>query len=98
MVVHGIESLLLPGNTSLAATLAANATKPAGRHLLLSFYDMAALDGSGAASRALLNWGWGMSAGPTAEMDAAQGAIQAAASGDESVYQATQQVCGAASL
>jgi predicted protein tyrosine phosphatase len=92
MVVHGIESLLLPGNTSVAATAAANATKPAGRHLLLSFNDMAALDSSAFASRGLLGWGWGMEGGPTAEMDAAQGAIEAAANGDESVYQATQQV------
>jgi hypothetical protein len=93
MVVHGIESLLLPGNTSLAATTAANATtKTAGRHLLLSVDDVAAVDGSAFASRGLLGWGWGFCAGPTAEMDDAQGAIEAAANGDESVYQATQQV------
>jgi hypothetical protein len=92
MVVHGIESLLLPGNASLAATTATNATKTAGRHLLLSDDDVAAVDGSAFALRGLLGWGWGFSAGPTAEMDDAQGAIEAAANGDESVYQATQQV------
>jgi hypothetical protein len=92
MVVHGIESMLLPGNTTLAAAAPANATKPAGgRHLLLP--SLAVLDDSGAAAgRGLLGWGWGMSAGPTAEMDDAEGAIEAAADGDESVAAAAQQV------
>lgn len=92
MVVHGIESMLLPGNATLASITPANATKPSGRHLLLSSLAFASLDGSGyGGSRALLGWGWGMSAGPTAEMDDAEGAIQAAADGDESVAAATQQ-------
>lgn len=109
MIVHGIESILLPGNTTSAATTttaaatgptasATTAAAPAGgnatktgRHLLLSTEVLAAVDDSAAAGRALLGWGWGFSGGPTAEMDAAQGAIEAAADGDESTAQAAQQ-------
>jgi hypothetical protein len=110
MIVHGIESILLPGNTTSAATTttaaatgptasATTAAAPAGgnatktgRHLLLSTEVLAAVDDSAAAGRGLLGWGWGFSGGPTAEMDAAQGAIEAAADGDESTAQAAQQV------
>jgi uncharacterized surface protein with fasciclin (FAS1) repeats len=84
-VVHGIGSVLNP--TAAAVTTEKAATKPAAKPAAAAAAPAAAAK---TGSRKLLDFGWGAMAGPTAEQDAAQQAIQNAVSGDESVANAAQ--------
>jgi uncharacterized surface protein with fasciclin (FAS1) repeats len=76
-VVHGIGSVLLP-NAAPAVTTEKGATpaaKPAAA---------APAAAPKAPGRRLLDWGWGMSAGPTAAQDDVSGQIEQAVNGNES--------------
>jgi hypothetical protein len=83
-VVHGIGSVLDPNAAPAVTTEKAAAAGTAA----------AAAAGTAAkktGSRKLQQFGWGMSAGPTAEQDDIAGQIQAAVNGDESVAQVADQ-------
>lgn len=73
-VVHGIGSVLLP-NAAPAVTTEKGAT-PAAKP---------AAAAPKAPGRRLLDWGWGLSAGPTAAQDDVHGQIEQAVNGNESV-------------
>lgn len=83
-IVHGVGSVLLPG----AATPAA---KPAAAAAATPAATPAKTGRKLSATRNLLDFGWGMSAGPTAEGDAAAADISNAVNGDESVASASAQ-------
>jgi hypothetical protein len=87
-VVHGIGAVLNPAASAPVTTeKAAAALKPAAAAAGTAAKPAAAA-ATKTGSRKLMGWGWGMSAGPTAEQDAASQAIQNAVSGDESVASA----------
>lgn len=76
--MHGIGSVLLP-NAAPAVTTEKGATpaaKPAAA---------APAAAPKAPGRRLLDWGWGLSAGPTAAQDDIHGQIEQAVNGNESV-------------
>ena len=75
-VVHGIGSVLNPNAAPAVTTEKAPAAAAA------------AAAPKATNGRRMLDWGWGMSAGPTAEQDAVSSNIAAAVAGDESVASA----------